>query len=89
MKELKNTCSGVTVYKIVKVQNCLEMTQKYNPHYIPLQQFTATGACIKCMKMCMKMWTETPLHYGQCYQHIMQSTMRNIPEKQKQIGQNN
>lgn len=28
MRELKNTCSGVTVYKTVKVQNCLENDTK-------------------------------------------------------------
>lgn len=33
----------------------------------------------------MKKLTETSLCYGQCYGHIMQSTARNIPEKEKQI----
>lgn len=34
----------------------------------------------------MKKLTETSLCYGQCYGHMIQSTARNIPKKEKQIG---
>lgn len=34
----------------------------------------------------MKKLTEPHCAMGQCYGHIMQSTARNIPEKEQQIG---